>query len=91
MLWYRRAPRDTALELIGYGYMEFKDDAVEESFRKHFRLDGDLSGATTKNGSLFIKDLKAPEHTATYLCAASKPQYNKLPSAPDKNLFLSPL
>ena len=71
MLWYQQSPGDKAMKLIGYGYMLFGDDAVDEAFRKHFSLAGDLSGDKAKNGSLFIRNLKTPEHTATYFCAAS--------------------
>ena len=87
MLWYQRSPGDTAMKLIGCGYSEFKDDSAEGPFRKHFRLTGDLG--ETKNGSLSIIDLKAAEHTATYFCAARRPQCVEHPSAPDKNLFNS--
>lgn len=90
MLWYQQSPGDKALKLVGYGYVQFRNDSVEEPFRKHFKLAGDLSGDKTKNGSLSITSLKAPEHTATYFCAASKPQYIKDPPAPDKNLFPTP-
>lgn len=91
MLWYQQLPGDKALKLVGYGYVEFKSDSVEESFRKDFKLSGDLSGDKTKKGFLTIADPKR-EHTATYFCAASKPQYIKHPSALYKNLFpFSPL
>lgn len=86
MLWYQRLPGETALKLVGYGYTQFKDDSVEEPFRESFKLEGDLN-SDKKNGSLFINKLKAPEHTATYFCAASQPQYIKHPSALNKNLF----
>lgn len=88
MLWYQQPPGDTALKLVGYGYGEFRNDSVEEPFKKHFRLTGDLGGHKTKNGALSITNLKAPEHTATYFCAAREPQYFEHPSAVDKNLFL---
>uniref|UniRef100_A0A3B5AV60 Ig-like domain-containing protein n=1 Tax=Stegastes partitus TaxID=144197 RepID=A0A3B5AV60_9TELE len=90
MLWYQKSPGDEALKLIGYGYTQFKDDGVEEPFRKHFKLAGNLS-EDKKNGSLSIISLKVQEHTATYFCAASEPQYIKHPPAPDKNLFPSRL
>ncbi|KAG7229203.1 hypothetical protein INR49_013146, partial [Caranx melampygus] len=70
MLWYQQSPGDKALKLLGYGYSEFKNDSVEPAFRQHFKLTGDLSGDKVKNGSLSISKLKAPEHTATYFCAA---------------------
>ncbi len=91
MLWYQKTPGDTALKLIGYGYAQFNNDSVEEPFRKHFKLAGDLSGDEIKNGSLSIFGLRAREHTATYLCAAREAQCIKHPSALDKNLFTSPL
>lgn len=90
MLWYQQSPGDTALKLVGYGYVDFKTDSVEEPFRKHFKLSGDLKG-DKKNGSLSITNLKALEHTATYFCAAREAQHIKHPSALDKNLFTSPL
>ncbi|KAF6724152.1 Ig kappa chain V-I region Walker [Oryzias melastigma] len=86
MLWYQQPPGSAAMKLVGYGYVEFRDDAVEEAFRGHFSLAGELSGDKHKNASLFIRNLRAPEHTATYFCAASKPQFIKHPPAADKNL-----
>lgn len=86
MLWYQRPHGDKALKLVGYGYANFGNDSVEKPFREHFKLAGDLN-ANQKNGSLSIINLKALEHTATYFCAASKPQYIKHPPALDKNLL----
>ena len=91
MLWYQQPPGDKALELIGYGYSQFTNDSVEQRFRKHFKLAGDLSEDKIKHGSLFIKNLKALEHTATYYCAARMAQYIKHPSTPHKNLSTPPL
>uniref|UniRef100_A0A3P9IM74 Ig-like domain-containing protein n=1 Tax=Oryzias latipes TaxID=8090 RepID=A0A3P9IM74_ORYLA len=73
MLWYQQAPGRAALKLVGYGYVQFGADAVEEVFRGDFSLAGELGGDKDKNASLLIKNLRAPEHTATYFCAASKP------------------
>uniref|UniRef100_A0A096M447 Ig-like domain-containing protein n=1 Tax=Poecilia formosa TaxID=48698 RepID=A0A096M447_POEFO len=70
ILWYQKTPGDQALNLIGYGYGQISNDSVEEKFRKHFRLGGDLAAAE-KNLSLSIVGLKA-EHTATYFCAARR-------------------
>lgn len=89
MLWYQQAPGGAAMKLVGYGYVQFGADAVEEAFRGDFSLAGELGGDKDKNASLFIKNLRAPEHTATYFCAASKPQFIKHPAAPHKNLQLS--
>lgn len=89
MLWYQQLPGNKALNLVGFGYVNFKNESVEQPFRKHFQLAGDLSGDKTKNGSLSIADVKR-EHTATYFCAA-RPQYIKHPSALYKNLFPPPL
>ncbi|KAL7379564.1 hypothetical protein ABVT39_001412 [Epinephelus coioides] len=83
MLWYQRSPGDTALKLIGYGYVQFKNDSVEEPFRKHFKLSGDLTG-DKKNGSLSITNLKPLEHTATYFCAA------RVYLSKDKQVFQTP-
>ena len=57
------------MKLIGYLYV--KSETKEESFKKNFNLTGDLSGNTSKNGSLVIRNLNAPEHSAVYYCAAS--------------------
>ncbi|KAK2826670.1 hypothetical protein Q5P01_020884 [Channa striata] len=67
MLWYQRSPGDTALKLIGYLYL--KDVTMEKPYEKDFKLSGDLSGNTAKNGSLNIQ-LKGKEHSAVYYCAA---------------------
>nr|XP_015825086.2 uncharacterized protein LOC107392027 [Nothobranchius furzeri] len=86
MLWYQWLAGDLALKLIGYGYSEFRNDSVEETFRNsRFSLAGDLSGNKNRSGSLFIKNLSPQEHTATYFCAARKAQYTKHPPAPHKN------
>ncbi|KAI9537751.1 hypothetical protein NQZ68_022413, partial [Dissostichus eleginoides] len=90
MLWYQQPPGDKALELIGYGYSQFTNDSVEQRFRKHFKLAGDLSEDKIKNGSLSIKNLKALEHTDTYYCAATMAQYIKHPSTPHKNFSNPP-
>lgn len=74
MLWYQLKPGDTALKLIGYGYNQFRSDSVEEHFKTHFKLEGELSG-NTKNGSLIIENVEEQEHTATYFCAAREAQY----------------
>lgn len=77
MLWYQQLPGHTALTLIGYGYGEMTNDSVEQPFKEHFRLTGDLTGNEEKNGSLSIFNLQALEHTATYFCAFSSPQHIK--------------
>ncbi|PWA29576.1 hypothetical protein CCH79_00007864 [Gambusia affinis] len=84
VLWYQKTPGDQALNLIGYGYGQISNDSVEETFRKHFRLGGDLAAAK-KNLSLSIVGLKA-EHTATYFCAAREAHCAKHPAALNKNL-----
>ncbi|XP_062413381.1 T cell receptor beta chain MC.7.G5-like [Pungitius pungitius] len=82
MLWYQQPPGDHAVQLIGYGYTEFKNDSAEEPFRKSFTLSGDLSGDVTKTGVLSITKLEARGHTATYFCAASQARCAEAPSAP---------
>ncbi|KAJ0008665.1 hypothetical protein NQD34_016080, partial [Periophthalmus magnuspinnatus] len=62
MLWYRLRPKNTALDLIGYGYNEFTKDSVEQSFKESFKLEGDLK-ARVKKGSLVITNITAEEHT----------------------------
>lgn len=87
ILWYQQTDGDTALKLIGYGYGEFRNDSVEEPYRKYFKLVGDLNAAK-KNVSLSITDVKASEHNARYFCAAREAHYNKHPQAVNKNLYL---
>ncbi|KAK2826655.1 hypothetical protein Q5P01_020869 [Channa striata] len=69
MQWYQKSPGDQALKRIGH--VSYSIVEHEKSFQEHFNITGDLGGETAKNGSLFIDDLKAPEHTAVYYCAAS--------------------
>lgn len=69
MQWYQKSPGDRALKRIGHVY--YSNIEHEEAFKEHFTIIGDMSGETAKNGSLFIADLKAPEHSAVYYCAAS--------------------
>ena len=68
MLWYQQPSGDKALKLIGY--VDYTKISNEELYKEHFNITGDLSGNTGKNGSLFIADLKASEHSAVYFCAA---------------------
>lgn len=89
VLWYQRTPGNTALKLIGYGYGQFGNDSVEESFKKHIQLSGDLNAAK-KNLSLSIKDVKVSEHNATYFCAAREAHYSKHPQTVNKNLHRCP-
>ncbi|RVE57550.1 hypothetical protein OJAV_G00217340 [Oryzias javanicus] len=65
MLWYQQPPGGGAMKLVGHGYVEFREDAVEEAFRGDFSLAGELGGDGRKNASLFIRNLRAPEHAAT--------------------------
>lgn len=69
MQWYQKPPGDRALKRIGH--VNYGSIAHEESYKEHFNITGDLSGDSAKNISLFIVNLKAPEHTAVYYCAAS--------------------
>uniref|UniRef100_A0A673C550 Immunoglobulin V-set domain-containing protein n=1 Tax=Sphaeramia orbicularis TaxID=375764 RepID=A0A673C550_9TELE len=69
MLWYQRSPGDTAMKLIGY--LHYKTETMEEPYKDHFNITGDLSGNKEKNGSLIIH-VKKPEQSAIYFCAASK-------------------
>ncbi|KAL7380197.1 hypothetical protein ABVT39_013510 [Epinephelus coioides] len=71
MLWYHRSPGDTAMKLIGY--LNYQADTMEEPYRKHFNISGNLGGDGVKNGSLTIQ-ITGPEHSAVYYCAASKAQ-----------------
>lgn len=87
MLWYQLLRGDTALRLIGYGYTEFNNDSVEQPFKEHFKMTGDLT-KNSKMGLLSISDAQKLKHTATYFCAASEPQHIKHPSTLYKNPFL---
>ncbi|KAA8581834.1 hypothetical protein FQN60_008574, partial [Etheostoma spectabile] len=69
MLWYQRSPGDTAMKLIGYLY--FKDVTMEEPYKEHFNISGDLGGNTAKNASLKIK-LGEQEHSASPSAAIRK-------------------
>lgn len=88
MLWYQKRRGETALKLVGYGYAKFNNDSVEEPFRKHFKLSGDLEGEK-KHSLLTIINLKPLEHTATYFCAAREAHCIKHPSSLNKNLFFA--
>ncbi|KAF3700858.1 Ig heavy chain V region 3 Precursor [Channa argus] len=83
MQWYQKSPGDQTLKRIGHVY--YSNIEHEKSFQNHFNITGDLSGQTAKNGSLFIVDLKAPEHTAVYYCAASYAHRQHIPSTLHKN------
>uniref|UniRef100_A0A667Z0P0 Ig-like domain-containing protein n=1 Tax=Myripristis murdjan TaxID=586833 RepID=A0A667Z0P0_9TELE len=72
MLWYQQSPGDTAMTLIGY--LNIKNPNMEEDYKKHFKLAGDLSGTTAKNGSLIIQQTGA-EHSAFVVCSGSYPAY----------------
>uniref|UniRef100_A0A3B4Z490 Immunoglobulin V-set domain-containing protein n=1 Tax=Stegastes partitus TaxID=144197 RepID=A0A3B4Z490_9TELE len=62
MLWYQQPPGEKAVKLIGH--VEYAQINYEESYKKHFNITGDMSVNTEKNGSLFIVDVKASEHSA---------------------------
>lgn len=83
MYWYQKSPGDRALKRIGQVY--YSNIELEESFKEHFNISGDMSGNTAKNGSLFIVNLKAPDHIAVYYCAASYAHWLQIPSPLYKN------
>lgn len=83
MYWYQKSPGDRALKRIGHMYHSSIEH--EESFKEHFKITGDMSGSTAKNGSLLILDLKAPEHSAVYYCAASYAHWLQIASPSYKN------
>uniref|UniRef100_A0A8C3G6J1 Ig-like domain-containing protein n=1 Tax=Cyclopterus lumpus TaxID=8103 RepID=A0A8C3G6J1_CYCLU len=68
MLWYQRSPGDTAMKHIGYLY--YKEVTMEEPYKDHFSMSGDLGVNTAKSGSLIVT--LTPEHSAVYYCAASE-------------------
>lgn len=69
MYWFEKHPEGRALKRIGHVY--YGNAELEEAFRQHFNITGDMSENKAKNGSLVIVDLKAPNHSAVYYCAAS--------------------
>uniref|UniRef100_A0A3P9LNG9 Ig-like domain-containing protein n=1 Tax=Oryzias latipes TaxID=8090 RepID=A0A3P9LNG9_ORYLA len=75
MLWYQQTPGHTDMKLIGYLY--FKDATMEEEYKEDYKISGDLSGNTAKNGSLMIKK---PEQksSAVYFCAAREKSMRRL-------------
>ncbi|KAK7904140.1 hypothetical protein WMY93_016747 [Mugilogobius chulae] len=87
MLWYRRKPGNTALDLIGYGYNEFNADSMEKNFKEDFTVAGDLK-ANVKNGSLLIANADAEKHTAMYFCAAREAQCLNRATVKAENLCL---
>uniref|UniRef100_A0A3P9JZJ2 Immunoglobulin V-set domain-containing protein n=1 Tax=Oryzias latipes TaxID=8090 RepID=A0A3P9JZJ2_ORYLA len=71
MLWYQQTPGHTDMKLIGY--LHYSATTMEQKYKDDFKISGDLSGSTAKNGSLMIK--KAEQNSsAVYFCAASKAQ-----------------
>jgi len=68
MYWYQRSPGDTAMKHIGYLY--YKEVTMEEPYKDHFSMSGDLGVNTAKSGSLIVT--LTPEHSAVYYCAASE-------------------
>ncbi|CAB1330454.1 unnamed protein product, partial [Coregonus sp. 'balchen'] len=72
MLWYQKSPGETSLKLIGNLY--FLTTTIESPYEKHFNMSGDLSGGGPKNASLNMFNLRRPDHSAVYFCAASGAQ-----------------
>lgn len=69
MYWFQKSYGDGIVKRIGHVYYGTVEQ--EENFKEHFNITGDLSANTAKNGSLFIVNLRAPDHSAVYYCAAS--------------------
>lgn len=69
MYWFEKRPEGRALKRIGH--VSYDKIELEEAFKQHFNITGDMTGNEAKNGSLAIVDLKAPDHSAVYYCAAS--------------------
>ena len=69
MYWFQKSSGARDLKRIGHVY--YSSIEQEQTFKEHFKITGDMSANTAKNGSLFIVDLKAPDHNAVYYCAAS--------------------
>ncbi|KAI3367080.1 hypothetical protein L3Q82_008116 [Scortum barcoo] len=68
MLWYQQPPGDTAMKLIGYLYYEAV--TMEDKYKEHFNISGDLTGSQAKNASLIVQ-ISGVEHSGVYYCAAS--------------------
>ncbi|CAI5695667.1 unnamed protein product [Oreochromis niloticus] len=71
MFWYQQSPGDTAMKLIGF--LNYAAVTLEEQYRDHFSITGNLGGNSAKNGSLSIQ-VKGQQDSAVYYCAASKAQ-----------------
>ncbi|CAL8297298.1 unnamed protein product [Arctogadus glacialis] len=67
MLWYQQSAGQRNLSLIGH--LNYQTINIESAFQQDFSISGDLSGETTKNGSLLVH-LKDPESSGVYYCAA---------------------
>ncbi|CDQ94270.1 unnamed protein product [Oncorhynchus mykiss] len=85
MLWYQKSQGETALKLIGNLY--HKNPTIESSYEKHFNMSGDLGGGGPKNASLNMFNLRRPQHSAVYFCAASYAQCCRFPCLHYKNLL----
>lgn len=69
MYWFQRLL--SGRELSRIGHVNYANIDLEERFKQHFKMTGDMSGDKPKNGSLLITALKAPDHSAVYYCATS--------------------
>lgn len=67
MQWFQQSPGEKQLKLIAYLYFKSQTTYIEE----HLNVSGDLSQNDPKNVSLNMFNLKGPDHSAVYFCAAS--------------------
>lgn len=68
MQWFQQSPGEKQLKLIAYLYFKSQTTYIEE----HLNVSGDLSQNDPKNVSLNMFNLKGPDHSAVYFCAASE-------------------
>uniref|UniRef100_A0A8C7X8E1 Ig-like domain-containing protein n=1 Tax=Oryzias sinensis TaxID=183150 RepID=A0A8C7X8E1_9TELE len=71
MLWYQQPHGRTDMKLIGY--LRYSEPTMEKEYKDDYKISGDLSGSTAKNGSLVIQKAEQ-KSSAVYFCAASKAQ-----------------
>uniref|UniRef100_A0A6Q2ZN18 Ig-like domain-containing protein n=1 Tax=Esox lucius TaxID=8010 RepID=A0A6Q2ZN18_ESOLU len=81
ILWYQQSEQNPALKLIGY--VRFTKATMEDPFKEHFNMSGDVSAGKTVY--LHIPKLRGSEDTAVYFCAASYAQCLTTPSLLYKN------
>lgn len=65
---FQQSPGEKQLKCIAYLFFKSQTTYIEE----HLNVSGDLSQNDPKNVSLNMFNLKGPDHSAVYYCAASE-------------------